>query len=157
MYYCNSKLGLARMAEDYKTPEAFAEHILGYYDLILIMEFFDESLILLKQLLSLEYDDIIYLRAKENHGKNFSEEDLTENSKEIILKRQSIDKILYDCANRTLWRKITHFGLEKMDFELKIFRELKEKADQNDLLLNLQGKKFMNYMKNKQLLTSPER
>ena len=145
------------MADEHKTPEVFAEHILGYYDLILIMEYFDESLILLKQLLSLEYKDIIYLRAKENHEKSFSEEDLTKKSKEIILKRQSIDQILYDYANRTLWRKITDFGLEKMDSELKIFRELREKADPNNLLLNLQGKKFMNYLKNEQLLTSPER
>ena len=126
------------------------DYIIGYYDLILITEYFDESLILLKHLLSLDFTDIVYLKAKENSKKKFTQEDLSEETKELILKRQNIDSVLYNAANATLWRKIDHFGRSRMEDELNKFRKIKEQADPNETLLSLEGKKFMDYMKNHQ-------
>ena len=134
----------------------FADFIISYYDLILITEYFDESLILLKHLLSLEFTDIVYLKAKENNEKKFSAEDLSQETKELILERQHVDNVLYNAANATLWRKIDNFGRSKMESELKKFRKIKEQADPSEPLLSLEGKKFMEFIKNRQYLTSPE-
>lgn len=131
-------------------PQEIADYIIDYYDLILITEYFDESLILLKNLLSLDFTDIVYLKAKENSKKKFTQEDLSQETKELILKRQNIDSVLYNTANATLWRKIDHFGRSKMEYELNKFRKIKEQADPNETLLSLEGKKFMEYMKKKQ-------
>ena len=131
-------------------PQEIADYIIGYYDLILITEFFDESLILLKHLLSLDFTDIVYLKAKENSKKKFTQEDLSQETKELILKRQNIDIVLYNTANATLWRKIDHFGRSKMEYELNKFRKMKEEADPNETLLSLEGKRFMEYMKKQQ-------
>lgn len=131
-------------------PQEIADYIIDYYDLILITEYFDESLILLKNLLSLDFTDIVYLKAKENSKKKFTQEDLSQETKELILKRQNIDSVLYNTANATLWRKIDHFGRSKMEYELNKFRKIKEQADPNETLLSLEGKKFMEYMKKQQ-------
>lgn len=131
-------------------PQEIADYIIGYYDLILITEFFDESLILLKHLLSLDFTDIVYLKAKENSKKKFTQKDLSQETKELILKRQNIDIVLYNTANATLWRKIDHFGRSKMEYELNKFRKMKEEADPNETLLSLEGKRFMEYMKKQQ-------
>ena len=58
-------LGLSEMYRD-KSEEELADWLVEYYDLILIMEYFDESLILLKNLLSLDFSDIAYLKSNEN-------------------------------------------------------------------------------------------
>lgn len=58
-----------------------------------------------------------------------------------------MDKVLHDFANRTLWRKIENFGAERMKNEKLIFEEYKKNADKDDLLLNLEGYDFCQYMK----------
>jgi hypothetical protein len=69
-------LGIKNYRTSFTTAEDFSERMISYFDLILITEHFDESLILLKDLLSLEFSDIIYIKAKENHDKQFGEDDL---------------------------------------------------------------------------------
>jgi hypothetical protein len=75
---------------------------------------------------------------------------LSSETKDLILKRQFVDRVLYDAANATLWRKIDDFGRSKMESELEKFRSLKEQVDPNEQLLSLQGGKFMDFMKNRQ-------
>jgi hypothetical protein len=71
-------------------------------------------------------------------------------TKDLILKRQFVDRVLYDAANATLWRKIDEFGRSKMKSELEKFRSLQKEVDPNEQLLSLQGGKFMDFMKSRQ-------
>ena len=73
------------------SEEAVAEWLVGYYDLILITEHFDESLILLKQLLKLKYEDIVYISAKKNTEKDFHVDDLSEETIANILAHQNVE------------------------------------------------------------------
>lgn len=57
--------------EKTRSEEAVAKWLVEYYDLILITEHFDESLILLKEILGLQYEDIVYISAKRNQKKGF--------------------------------------------------------------------------------------
>ena len=92
------------------------------FDLVLITEYFDESLILLKRLLCWEFQDIVYikLRVKGNEI-NFEKE--VENN---ILTWNRADTILYDHFNKTFWRKVREAG-STFDEELKTFRRLNQK------------------------------
>ena len=75
---------------------------------------------------------------------------LSAETKDLILKRQFVDRVLYDAANETLWRKIEDFGRSKMESELKILRRMKQQADPSEELLSLQGGMFTDFMKSRQ-------
>lgn len=73
-------LGLSRISPAKASIEEAAQWAIEYYDLILLNERFDESLILLKEIWQLELEDIISLKAKDNTAaKTFSVEDLPGN------------------------------------------------------------------------------
>ena len=114
-------LGLSNM---YKamSEDDLGEWLVDYYDLVMITEYFDESLILLKELMNLEFTDIVYLRSNSNKKKKFSEDDLSKETKTRLYYRERVDDALYKHANRTLWEKIENFGIEKMKQEVKQLR-----------------------------------
>ena len=93
------------------------------FDLVLLTEYFDESLILLKQLMCWEYDDIIYLSKgvrKDDHRYNISDE-----MKLKIRRWNAGDVLLYDHFNRTLWEKVAKYGLS-FESDLAELRRLKQ-------------------------------
>jgi len=60
--------------------EEAANWAVKYYDLIMLTERFDESLILLKDIWKLNFEDIVSLKAKDNSAAQiFSVEDLSKN------------------------------------------------------------------------------
>ena len=95
------------------------------FDLVLLTDYFDESLILLKQLLCWEYEDIIYLSKgvrKDDHRYNISDE-----MKLKIRRWNAGDVLLYDRFNGTFWEKIANYG-PSFDSDLAEFRRLKQIA-----------------------------
>ena len=94
-------------------------------DLVLLTEYLDESLILLKQLLCWEYDDIIYLskgvRSK-SHRYNMSDE-----IKQKIRRWNAGDVLLYNHFNRTFWQKVSEYG-SSFESDVAEFRRLKQIA-----------------------------
>ncbi|CAG5102761.1 Oidioi.mRNA.OKI2018_I69.chr1.g454.t1.cds [Oikopleura dioica] len=111
-------LGLSYMYKT-KTEDDLGEWLVDYYDLVMITEYFDESLILLKELMKLEFTDIVYLKSNSNKKKKFSEDNLSKETKARLYYRERVDDALYKHANRTLWKKIEKFGHEKMKQEVK--------------------------------------
>ena len=91
-------------------------------DLVLIMEYFDESLILLKKLLCLGYQDIMYIpvNARRIDRKFTIEQEL----KPKIAAWNKGDVLLYERFNRTLWTKIDEYG-PTFTHDLALFRDLK--------------------------------
>ena len=73
-------LGLSRVQPPKSTIEEAAKWAVEYYDLILLTERFDESLVLLKDMWNLELDDIVAFKAKDNSAaKTFGVDDLPKN------------------------------------------------------------------------------
>ena len=96
------------------------------FDLILINEYFDESLILLKNLLCWDFVDILYVKQKVRGQKTR----LSREMKANILSWNQADALLYDHFNRTLWRKILQAGPKFYD-DLRLFREKNKILEEN--------------------------
>lgn len=88
-----------------------------WFDLVLIADYFDESLILLKDLMCWSLSDIVYL--KQNARSQESVETLSPTEKKLIMEWNWADTKLYQYFNRTLWKKIDAYGREKMNREVK--------------------------------------
>ena len=91
------------------------------FDLVMITDYFDESLILLKRLLCWEFQDIVYLKLRVSKRKIEFEEEVKKN----ILTWNHADAILFDHFNKTFWRKILQAGPTFYE-ELKTFRRINE-------------------------------
>jgi len=89
------------------------------FDLIMIADYFDESLILLKRLLRWDFEDILYIKHNVAHGR--LKEKSTDEIKKQILTWNWADSLFFDHFNETLWRKIQEIGPEFFE-DLKTFR-----------------------------------
>lgn len=114
-------------AEDDEYVNQAIQTMDNQFAFILLTDFFDESLILMKHILCWDWDDIVYIKFKMR-----IEEAKAEVNPELsdrILKWNHADHQLYDYFNTTFWQKVELFGREKMDLELEAFREEQKKAE----------------------------
>ena len=95
------------------------------FDLILISEYLDESLILLKNLLCLDFTDILYLPSNVRSDKYKT--DITGNITTQIRTWNSADVLLYEHFNRTLWEKIRNEGIQFHN-DVHVFRQIKQQV-----------------------------
>ena len=72
------------------------------FDFAIIVDHFDESLILLKRLLCWEFEDSVYIKLREKKEKLEFEEEVKKN----IFTWNHADVKLFDHFNRTFWRKV---------------------------------------------------
>ncbi|XP_029472900.1 LOW QUALITY PROTEIN: galactose-3-O-sulfotransferase 2-like [Rhinatrema bivittatum] len=97
------------------------EEIEQRFQLILITEYFDESMILLKNTLCWELEDVVYFKL--NVRSQDTIQNLTQESKERAKQWCSLDWKLYQHFNRTFWKRIREtIGLEKMKQEVEILQ-----------------------------------
>nr|XP_002739370.2 PREDICTED: galactose-3-O-sulfotransferase 2-like [Saccoglossus kowalevskii] len=75
-------------------------------DLVLITEYFDESLLIMKKQLCWSMDDIVYI----SKCLGTSRHTMTQQTRDKILKWNRGDLLLYQHFNRTLWEKIAEYG-----------------------------------------------
>lgn len=102
------------------------------FGIVLIYEYLDESLVLMRRRFCLQIDDVLYLRFHHtsqnvNNRKGFSPE-----LQEKIRTWNSADYELYDFFNKTLWQEISYEG-EDFWTELSEFR-VKLKETEKDCL-----------------------
>ena len=88
------------------------------FSFIMIMEYFDESLVLMMREFCWEFDDILYIK----QNQRLKHRNLTENIKERITRWNHADMMLYEHFNKTFWRKIRKYGKEFWS-ELKEFKQ----------------------------------
>ncbi|KAM9378494.1 galactose-3-O-sulfotransferase 2 [Phaethornis superciliosus] len=97
------------------------EEIEQNFHLILIAEYFDESMVLLKHALCWELDDVIYFKL--NSRSQDTVQTLTPESKERIKTWCSLDWKLYLHFNQSFWRRIEDtIGLEELEKEVNHLR-----------------------------------
>ncbi|XP_074009903.1 galactose-3-O-sulfotransferase 2 [Numenius arquata] len=91
------------------------------FHLILIADYFDESMILLKHTLCWDLDDVIYFKL--NSRSQDTVQTLTPGSKERVKTWCSLDWELYLHFNQSFWRRIEEtVGLEELEKEVNHLR-----------------------------------
>ena len=105
-------LGLAPLAQDNDEEILNAiKKIEHEFTLVLMMEYFDESLVLLKREFCWDLDDVIYIKQNERKvGTDTSKKVLSPQLKEKIRAWNKADVLLYDHFNKTFWEKIKQHG-----------------------------------------------
>ncbi|XP_072027109.1 galactose-3-O-sulfotransferase 2-like isoform X2 [Amphiura filiformis] len=105
-----------KLANDTKAIRAKIDTIDKEFDLVMITEYFDESLILLKKLLCWSFDDILYISngiRSQSHRNT-----ITDDLKKKIRLWNAGDVLLYNHFNETFWRKVKEYGSDfKTDLE----------------------------------------
>ena len=82
------------------------------FNLILIMEYFDESLILLRRKMCWTLDDVVYFKLNQQLGKN---EPTSTRVRRKILRWVKEDLMLYEYFNASLWNEIKQEGVNFWD------------------------------------------
>ena len=91
------------------------------FDLVMIMDYFDESLVLMKRLLCWEMEEILYLKLNDRQDGEKNAK-LTDDVRENIRRWNKADVILFEYFNKSFWKKIENEG-ESFREELTIFRQ----------------------------------
>jgi len=88
------------------------------FDLVLVADYMDESLVLLADLLCASMDEVASLRINKRDQDNLKEE----TAKRISDKARrwnKADAVLFDYFNKTLWKKVDEYGYEQMSLKIK--------------------------------------
>ncbi|XP_075062603.1 galactose-3-O-sulfotransferase 4 [Mixophyes fleayi] len=94
----------------------------GTFKLVLLSEYFDESMIFLKEELCWDLDDVVTFKLNIRG----SSRPLEQREVEQLRAWNSLDWYLYSHFNRTFWEKVEHFGRVKMDNEVRRLRERRQ-------------------------------
>uniref|UniRef100_A0A8C1PFV8 Galactose-3-O-sulfotransferase 4 n=1 Tax=Cyprinus carpio TaxID=7962 RepID=A0A8C1PFV8_CYPCA len=116
-------MGLNNQKWNGSWPEDLAQ-LEEAFQLVMIAEHFDESLVLLGALLGLKHEDLAYLRLNVRAGNSVTE--LDENMQAKVRSWNVLDTLLYDFFVQVFWEKAAQFGMERLkaDVEqLKAFTE----------------------------------
>ena len=114
--------------QNYTAVTKYINFLNKEFDLVMIMEYFDESLILLKRLLCWEIDDILHVKVNERLDKEKASH-LSDRVKENIKRWNKADVLLFTYFNATFWRKIEMEGSEFYE-DLSAFRKRRLKLQQ---------------------------
>lgn len=120
---------------DYHRTKIIKQAIQELYDkftLVLIYEYIDESLVLMKRRLCWQFDDILYLDFQHANKNTWNRKDTPDKLKEKIRRWNQADTQLYDFFNRSLWTEIEYEG-EEFWKELREFKKLKENTEKDCL------------------------
>ncbi|CAI9536102.1 unnamed protein product [Staurois parvus] len=103
-----------------KNVKTTLETVDQIFDLVLIMEYFDESLILLKDALCWSFDDVLSFPL--NRRSNMTKKALTLETQEKVRRWNSLDWQLYIYFNNSFWKHVEKFGRERMQREVQILQ-----------------------------------
>ncbi|CAK8688574.1 unnamed protein product [Clavelina lepadiformis] len=137
-------LGVDPNTEDEEEIKREIEKLDAGMDLVMINEYMDESLILLKSLLNMTWDD---LSQEDDKVRSYSQHSL-ENYPERQAKFEKmfkLDVLLYRHFNATFWRKVDEYGREEMNkdlTELRKLRTIKQAINSTEVKRNFERNQF---------------
>ncbi|XP_071791190.1 galactosylceramide sulfotransferase-like [Asterias amurensis] len=101
---------------DVRKIEAKIEELEMQFDLVMMTEHFEESLILFRHLMCWEIDDIVFFKL--NARSKSSVKTVSASVADKIKKWNYGDVKLYETFNKTFWRKVREFGEDRMREEV---------------------------------------
>ncbi|KAM4040790.1 galactose-3-O-sulfotransferase 2-like [Anomaloglossus baeobatrachus] len=93
------------------------------FDLVIITEYYDESLILLKDALCWSFYDVLSFPL--NSRSNNTRKTLTLETQEKVKSWNRLDWEMYTYFNNSFWKRVQTFGVERMERELKELKRIK--------------------------------
>ncbi|XP_069171309.1 galactosylceramide sulfotransferase [Procambarus clarkii] len=122
--------------EDYKPGELAQtlKRLDDAFDLVMVAERFDESLVLLKNLMCWETEDITYLTI--NHRDKIRKTNISEETRENLQRLNHADVQLYDFFYQIFERKVEEFGKKKMNHELQELRAANKRLEKACVVQN---------------------
>ncbi|XP_072530631.1 galactosylceramide sulfotransferase [Salminus brasiliensis] len=100
-------------------------HLEEAFDLVMIAEHFDESLVLLGALLGLEPQDLAYVRMNARRASEVAT--LDDDSRAKLRSWNALDSLLYDFFLQEFWVKAEHYGLDRLKTGVAELRASTEK------------------------------
>ncbi|XP_078661141.1 galactose-3-O-sulfotransferase 2-like [Branchiostoma floridae x Branchiostoma belcheri] len=118
------------LSDQENVVQEFLETVRTQFDLVMIVEYFDESLILLKRLLCWDLVDILYLGLRRSRSYSYKNAQV---STETVGKHRQWSKVdynMYDYFNKSLWDMIQKEEKRGFHSELRHFQSLLEEVKQ---------------------------
>ena len=119
------ELGLDHLNDNPAYVKSQLERLEAQFDLVIILEHYMESIVLLKHRLCVPYE-ILYIKAK--NKASYTPEPLSEKQKSNFAEFFKQDLEMYRFFNETLHKKIDAFGRERMREEIKIAKRIFERC-----------------------------
>ncbi|XP_036379043.1 galactose-3-O-sulfotransferase 3-like isoform X2 [Megalops cyprinoides] len=104
----------------------FIAEVERVFSLVMIAEHFDESLVLLRSLLSWDLEDVVYLEL--NMRTPTSKQNLSSELPALIRAWNALDARLYDHFNASLWRRLESLGLDCVAQEVTLLRQARDRV-----------------------------
>lgn len=101
------------------------------FNLVMIAEHFDESLVLLGALLNLELEELAYVRLNSRAVKDIHP--LHETTKAKIKAWNNLDVLMYEYFKQIFWEKAKQYGRLRLQREVKLLRACTERIRQKCL------------------------
>ncbi|KAJ8405845.1 hypothetical protein AAFF_G00312820 [Aldrovandia affinis] len=105
---------------------SFIAGIERVFSLVMIAEHFDESLVLLRRLLSWDLEDVLYVKL--NMRTSGSKQNLSNELPAQIRDWNALDSRLYDHFNASLWRQLDALGPECVAREVELLRAARDRV-----------------------------
>ncbi|XP_077147336.1 galactose-3-O-sulfotransferase 2-like [Ranitomeya variabilis] len=152
IFYTNTDR-LTNLAKNYMTfdlgfelngsPEqsVLAWHAMDHiFNLVLITEYYDESLVLLKHALCWSFYDVLSIPL--NSRSNNSKKTLTLETQEKIKSWNNLDWEMYVYFNNSFWKRVQTFGVERMEDEVKELQKIRTLMSEKCLEDEVEPKKI---------------
>ncbi|XP_066300955.1 galactose-3-O-sulfotransferase 2-like [Branchiostoma lanceolatum] len=104
--------------------QKFLETVKTQFDLVMIMEYFDESLVLLKRLLCWDLADILYLGFQRSRSYSYKTAKISTETVEKHRQWSKVDYNMYDYFNESLWKMIQDEEQRGFHSEVRHFRSV---------------------------------
>lgn len=98
------------------------------FHLVMLLEYFDESLLLFRDLMCWNMDDILYFKLNARKDSNGSR--LSPEMYRLAQEWNALDTRIYQHFNATFWRKVEDYGVERMKKDVMELRRRNEELKQ---------------------------
>ncbi|XP_066284544.1 galactosylceramide sulfotransferase-like [Branchiostoma lanceolatum] len=114
-------------SEDMERARRYVRELQADFALVMVLDYLDESYVLLKRLMCWELQDVLYA-TKNNRSYSFKQFIPSEEDVATLRRWKAVDYLLHDTFNRSLWRKIATQGPDFLE-EVQFFKEVDKRVN----------------------------
>ncbi|XP_039255997.2 galactosylceramide sulfotransferase-like [Styela clava] len=121
-------MGYDNLSDDDKYIQQAISELDKIFDLVLLSDYFAESMLLLREHLCWSMADILALKT---NARDSPKTVLTDRVRKKIYEWNKADAAVYQHFNRTFWKKVEAYGYEKMKADMKILEKMNAELQHN--------------------------